>query len=273
MTVFVVLPVHNRIDMTLEFLDSLEAQAIEDPIEVVLIDDGSTDGSTQRVCRRPHRYPVHVLQGNGRLWWSGSVWKAMKWLRPKVSPRDWMFLANNDAILEPNCLKYLLETASAHPGSLVGGRSFEVWPDGTRYPVSSGFNFDTQTLRVNAIDGSKRGIFEVQALAGRGLLIPGSALPEVRMHPHLMPQHFADIALTSALRGKGRCLLVDHRAESTQIDRAGSAVELGENRRPSWNRRSALYIPGLVTFWWQQFPANKRTVLAFRLSRIAIQGR
>ena len=273
MTIFIVLPVHNRIDMTLEFLESLEGQDINDSIEVVIVDDGSTDGTTHRINERPNRFPIHTLNGNGKLWWGGSVWKAIKWLRPRVASEDWIFLANNDTILDRKCLAYLLETAQANLGSLVGGRSFEVWPDGTHHPVSSGFMIDTESLTVQALEGHVATVTNVDALAGRGLLIPATALAQARMHPHLMPQHFADIALTSQLRKAGHDLLVDHRAESRQIDRAGSAVELGDSPRPSLNKKSALYIPAMMSFWWQHCQPSQRPAIILKSVRIALLGR
>ena len=273
MTVFVVLPVHNRIEMTIQFLDSLESQSADEAIEVVVIDDGSSDGTSARLTQSQYPFPIHILHGNGQLWWGGSVWKASQWLRTRAQSSDWIFLANNDTILDHKCLGFSLETARTHPGALVGGRSFEIWPDGTHHPVSSGFTIDTRSLTVQAIDGELADVTSVDALAGRGLLIPAPALTRTRMHPRLMPQHFADVALTSTLRRTGYELFVDHRAESRQIDRAGSAVELGDSPRPSFNRKSSLYVPAVLTFWWQQHPPIKRPALLTKVLRIAIQGR
>ncbi len=41
------------------------------PFNVIVVDDGSTDGSYDWIS---NHYPqVHVLKGNGDLWWSGGM--------------------------------------------------------------------------------------------------------------------------------------------------------------------------------------------------------
>ena len=273
MTIFCVVPVHNRIEMTLKFLDSLDKQTVKEPISVLVVDDGSTDG-TERVLRdRNGKHHIHILTGTGDWWWGGSVWRAINDLRTKTQPDDWVFLANNDTILDPNYIRYLHETANQNDQSLVGGRSFEIWPDGTQHPVSSGFLIDHSSLSVLAIDGDFVGIREVDALAGRGILVPVSALARVSMQPRLMPQHFADLDLTSQAKPHGFRLLVDHRAESLQIDRASSALELGHKLKPSLKKPSPMFIPALTTFWWKQTPSASRLALPFKVLKRRAIGR
>jgi glycosyltransferase involved in cell wall biosynthesis len=48
--VTVIVPLHNHVDFIDECLDSLVAQ--DYPIQIVVVDDGSTDGSLDRVLRR-----------------------------------------------------------------------------------------------------------------------------------------------------------------------------------------------------------------------------
>ena len=264
MTIFCVVPVHNRLGMTLQFLDSLDQQTVHEPISVLIIDDGSTDGTAQSLRARAGHFPLNIITGNGNWWWGGSVWRAIQHLKTKAKSGDWVFLANNDTILDPDYLSYLHETASRNERTVVGGRSLEIWPDDTRHPVSSGFLIDRAALSVQAIDGHSSEIREVDALAGRGILIPFTALAGATMHPGLMPQHFADLNLTSQMKARGFTLLVDHRAESLQVDRASSALELGQQLRPSLDKSSPMYIPAIATFWWRQTSPAKRSALPIK---------
>ena len=264
MTIFCVVPVHNRIDMTLQFLDSLDKQTIQEPISVFIVDDGSTDGTAKALKNRAGLFPLHVLTGDGSWWWGGSVWRAIQHLKAIAQPKDWVFLANNDTILDPNYVTYLYESATENERSAVGGRSIEIWPDGTRHPVSTGFEIDPASLSVHAVDGNVNQIREVDALTGRGILIPYEALANVTMHPRLMPQHFADLNLTSQIRAQGFALLIDHRAESLEIDRASSALELGQRNKPSFNKASPMYVPALTTFWWKHTSPIQRLALPLR---------
>lgn len=267
MTIFAVVPVHNRVNLTLQFLDSLDAQDVDEEVHVLIIDDGSTDGTTKKIQQRVGRFPVTVIPGNGKLWWAGSVGKALKAIKWNVTQADWIYLGNNDTVLDPNHISYLLDTATSAPRTLVGARAFEMWPDGTEHPVSSGFMINRKMLEISAIPGNDDHIHQVDALSARGLLIPATALDSINIHPWLTPQHFADVSITSQLRKLGFTLKADHRAVSTQTDRAGSALELGATNRPSFDRKAPLFIPALVTFWWRQSNMKQKFTLPIEMLR------
>ncbi len=269
MRIFVVLPVHNRRVMTIGFLESLVEQSIDAELSVFIVDDGSTDDTVYEVeswAAHPGRdIRVTILRGDGNLWWAGAVQKALSRILGQLADNDWVYLGNNDTILDSHHLRFLAETATKFPLSLVGARSFEVWADGHRHPVSAGFQIDAVTLEATAIPGSAEGIMAVSALSGRGILIPARAARDIRMHPGLMPQHFADIAFTGDLRRRGYRLLVDHRAVSEQTARAGSSVEFRPRVGDVLHPRSSLYLPALVTYWWRESDWRLRCTLPFRL--------
>ena len=57
----VVIPTYNRMDVLPEVLAALEAQEEAPPFEVVVVDDGSTDGTSAWLASRSFRVPVEVL--------------------------------------------------------------------------------------------------------------------------------------------------------------------------------------------------------------------
>jgi glycosyltransferase involved in cell wall biosynthesis len=64
--VSVIVPVRNRRDLLAKLLDSLAAQTVEDH-EIVVVDDGSTDGSGDEARDRAAAgAPITVLDGGGR---------------------------------------------------------------------------------------------------------------------------------------------------------------------------------------------------------------
>ena len=258
MTIHVVVPVHNRIELTEQFLDSVDHQQTSQEVSVLLVDDGSADGTHDVVSKRVGRYATTVLTGTGSWWWAGSVRRALAYLSPKVKQQDFVYLGNNDTVLHSRHFEYLHDTASRYPKSLVGACSWEVWPDGSAHLVPGGFSIDINQLTVRVASGAVHVDQEFDALAGRGLLIPAEALPHVTFHERLMPQHFADITMTQGLRRKGFSLRVDPRATSRQIDRAGSAVEVNQTVLPSLDKKSALYLPALASFWWHVSPPAQR---------------
>ena len=67
-TIYIVIPVFNRLKFTKDCLDSLRKQSYGE-FKVIVVDDGSTDGTYQHL---KENYPeVIVLQGDGNLWWAG----------------------------------------------------------------------------------------------------------------------------------------------------------------------------------------------------------
>lgn len=263
MTIYVILPVHNRWDFTKQFVASLRAQSIEHPIHLVAVDDGSSDGTDQALASMADTTVVH---GDGSLWWAGCVQRALQTITPELREDDFVYLANNDTVLDAHHLAHLHATSLEHPDALIGSVSFEVWPDGHRHPVSCAFLIDSRHLETTNLPGDTVTLQEADALAGRGVLIPASAARRMRFDPRRRPQHFADLAMTADLRQQGFTLLVQPRATSTQLERAGSSVEFQPKLRDVFKRRSQLYLPALWSFWWEMSTGWDRVTLPVRFA-------
>lgn len=264
MTIFVVLPVHNRWNLTQQFLASLDAQTLPEgmSIHLVAVDDGSTDATAQEIAKRPG---ATVLTGRGDLWWGGSVAKAIEWVRPRLREEDFVYLANNDTVLDLHHLSMLWEAHERTGADLVGSISFEIWPGGERHPVTNAFHINRAELNVTNIPPDQLGSLSVDALAGRGLLLSSRAGRMLTMHPRLMPQHFADIAATSELVRQGMSVAVEVKATSTQLERAGSSVEFKPSLASVVSKRSSIYAPALLAFWWQALSPLDRVRLIWRM--------
>lgn len=64
--VSVVIPAHNRLPVLTEVLSALERQEGAPPFEVVVVDDGSADGTSEWLKSRSFRMPVKVLTQENR---------------------------------------------------------------------------------------------------------------------------------------------------------------------------------------------------------------
>jgi GT2 family glycosyltransferase len=261
MTISVILPVHNRLAFTKQFLASLQSQSINEPTHLVIVDDGSSDGTGEFLASLTD---TTVIRGDGTLWWAGSVQRALAQITPNMSDDDFVYLANNDTVLDPDHLAQLHATAMQYPDALIGSVSFEVWPDGHRHPVSCAFVIDSEHLETTNLPGNTKELHEADALAGRGVLIPADAARRMRLDPQRRPQHFADLAMTANLKRKGFALLVQPAATSTQLERAGSSVEFQPRLRDIFKRRSQLYLPALWSFWWEMSSGWERITLPVR---------
>ncbi|MGB0562787.1 MAG: glycosyltransferase family 2 protein [Spirulinaceae cyanobacterium] len=105
----VLLTCYNRKPQTLACLKALYAQTglQEQQITVYLVDDGSTDGTTEAVRSQ---YPeVKVIAGTGQLFWNGGMHLAFE--RALAQDYDGYIWLNDDTLLYPEAIATLLDTA------------------------------------------------------------------------------------------------------------------------------------------------------------------
>lgn len=94
----IVFPVFNALSFTERCLKHLEektslADAHKLAIDIVLVDDGSTDGTAEWVST--HCPDVKLIPGDGNLWWSGGMNKGIQYALHTLNA-DYILLWNND---------------------------------------------------------------------------------------------------------------------------------------------------------------------------------
>jgi glycosyltransferase involved in cell wall biosynthesis len=142
--VYVVVPFLNERWCLETFMESISAQS-RLPDRIVLVDDGSTDGSGEladrfseghprfSVLHRPARPPAR-----DRLAQAHEL-KAFQWAVEQLDP-DWDVVAKMDADLQlsPRAIETVEEALVADPGlGMAGFRLSEAGPDGTLAPLVS----------------------------------------------------------------------------------------------------------------------------------------
>ena len=82
-SIAVLMTVYNRKVKTLRCLDSLCSTVVpfqkDISVSVFLTDDGCSDGTADAIRERNYPIDIHILQGNGSLFWNGGMinsWKA-----------------------------------------------------------------------------------------------------------------------------------------------------------------------------------------------------
>jgi GT2 family glycosyltransferase len=110
--VAVVVPVHNRVSYTLRFLSELRRSDHPEAL-VVVVDDGSTDGTVELLA---DQYPdVIVLPGSGNLWWSGAANRGCRFALEKGAKLIVLFNNDNSAISD-NCVSELVRCVEVYEG-------------------------------------------------------------------------------------------------------------------------------------------------------------
>ena len=108
----VLLTCHNRVSLTLKCLNHLYGQSDLNKkfnIDVFLVDDGSTDGTSIEI---EHNYPsVNIIQGNGNLFWNRGMhtaWNAAIESKQDFNAYLWL---NDDTFLVPIGISIMLNAA------------------------------------------------------------------------------------------------------------------------------------------------------------------
>ncbi len=196
MTVFVLIPIFNRLHYTQRVIQHLRAQTCVRDIRIVVIDDGSSDGSKDFLAEQND---VTILEGNGSLWWGGAIDLGLRHVLPAASADDYVLFLNNDTWFSPDYLDALIRVSRNAGGAAVGSVIHEEQRDDPL--VSIGPRIDINRVAVWDILAelpmherkNPKPVYEVDALSGRGTLYPvGLFKAHGGMRPHLLPHYMAD---------------------------------------------------------------------------------
>jgi GT2 family glycosyltransferase len=208
----VVFPVHNRREITLQCLRSLsriESKNLD--IHVVMVDDGSTDGTSEVVGKE---FPeVEIIKGDGNLWFTEGTNVGVR-AALKHNP-DYVLMMNDDQVFDSKFLKYMVETAEKYPRSVVGSllllwdvphKLFQVAPSWDT--LKGGWqHWEQQTVWT-----IPKKTWQVEIIVGNCVLVPTAAIREAGLMDSRRYPNCGDAEYTPRLRKKGWTLLIDPRA-------------------------------------------------------------
>lgn len=110
---------HNRKEETIRCLKFVCNQQLSNSfkLDVFLVDDGSTDGTSEKVSQL---YPnVNILLGNGELYWNGGM--RLAFYEAMRKDYDYYLWLNDDTHLFSNAVRQLLECSKANPKKIIVG--------------------------------------------------------------------------------------------------------------------------------------------------------
>lgn len=132
--VFIIILNYNGKDILLDCLDSVYKLKYPN-LEVVVVDNNSSDGSFLSARQRFSRF--HFIKNSKNLGFAGGNNVAIRWVLEKMA--DYIFLLNNDALIEKDSLKKMIELAEKDekggvfsPVIYEGKNKGKVWFSGGR---------------------------------------------------------------------------------------------------------------------------------------------
>jgi GT2 family glycosyltransferase len=212
--IFVIIPVHNRREYTLECLHGLLNQTY--PVEeVIVVDDGSNDNTADAIAEK---YPqVTILQGDGNLWWVGSANKGLEYALSRMSEDDYVLMLNNDLVIDEDYIGNLVNAAVQFPNAIIGSvvslqdDRTAIWSGGIRTNWWTGAREKINQGR--SLDMFERGHVEkTSILTGRGVLFPANVYADVGIYSNRFIQYGGDTELPRRASLNGWELLVSYDA-------------------------------------------------------------
>jgi GT2 family glycosyltransferase len=276
--VSVVIAVHNDWKCTRQCLKAL-AQVTYRNFEIILVDDGSTDGTAENTARFFPR--VRLLFGDGNLWWSGSMNLGIQDALSQMA--DYVMILNNDVLVSPNTVDMLVKCAQEHKNSIVGSliyradQSDVIWCAGgeLRWPWPG----EIMLGNGEKDRGQYNGVRQVEWMPGMGTLIPREILIKLNFYDaNHMPQYIADADFT--LRAGKLAYKVMVTSDSkiyNNVENTGG-IPIGR-QRIKWRQfisiftslRSPEYFPARTRFIFRHCP-KKWLIPAFFIRYLRLVG-
>lgn len=242
-------------------LRALDRQTFQD-FEVIIVDNGSTDGSLELIDRE--QAGLTVLELGRNTGFAGANNRGAE-----IAKGEWLALLNSDAFPDPDWLEQLMIAAERHPDAFFSSHQYcyhtpEIM-DGTGdmlAPSGRAWRRDYQapeTLATNHTD-------EVFGACAAASLYRRNHFEEVGGFDEDYFCHFEDVDLSFRLRLAGyHCIHAVHAV----VYHVGSATAGGELsnfalyqgfRNSVWTYVKCMPGPLLRRYWWRHVMQNLREI-------------
>jgi GT2 family glycosyltransferase len=212
----IIIPVHNSLAYTQNALMALynalrKANDQSWKFEVIVVDDGSSDGTGSWI--REHYPQIHLLTGNGSLWWSGSINLGMKYAVDELGS-DYILWWNNDIFpAEDYFLNLISLVGNATEPIVYGSKIYMaekpeiIWSYGGMFHRRWGHSYMPDSGQP---DGPELKVpREADWLAGMGTLLPIEVVNNTgSLNQRDFPQYHGDLDYTLRAKRAGYKVVV-----------------------------------------------------------------
>jgi len=180
--VYIIIPVHNRKEITLKCLDALQQNGDLDKYCIVVVDDGSTDSTSEAI---KSLYPdVIILTGDGNLWWTGAIAMGMKYAYERDA--EYFIWLNNDCLVSSNVFDTLVVFCQNNPSSIIGSQGREI-----QNPKNISFGGKNKYgISYRIINCPHDQIIQCDLLSGNLVCISRSVVKKIGYPEHKLVPHY-----------------------------------------------------------------------------------
>jgi Predicted glycosyltransferases len=212
----ILIPVHNALKYTNEALVNLKSEitgsnwSLNETIYIVVIDDGSTDGTANWI--KEHHSDIELCYGDGNLWWSGAINAGAKHAFNGLNCTH-VLLWNNDILTGPDYFSNLYNIIqNGNTSSVFGSKIYVknenlIWFMGGIFSPCSGQKW---MIGHKLPDSEKfNQITECDWLTGMGTVVHKSVIEKIGYwDQENFPQYHGDSDFTFRAKKEGFKLIV-----------------------------------------------------------------
>lgn len=233
----IVIPVYGQFAHTLACLRALAAHPPGAPFEVIVVDDGSTDETPERLPQvEGLRY--HRRAANGGFIAACNDGAAL-------ARGQYLVLLNNDTVPQPGWLDALLATFANHPGAgLVGAQL--LYPDGRLQEAGGAVFADGSTWNIgrfgDPMDPRWSYLRDTGYVSGAAIAIPRQLFLDVGgFDTRYAPAYYEDTDLAFAVRAAGHRVLYQPAARVVHDEGTTSGTDLLGGAKAAQVRNRAVF--------------------------------
>lgn len=187
--IYVITAVHNRYKITEKFIDVLLKQSYKD-ITLILVDDGSTDGTDKMALSKMPN--TQIIYGNGNLWWGGALHKAYLWVKKNLNNKrdDYVMFANDDTEFDEDYIERAIKILRSREKTLLTGCGISK-QSGKQVDGAIDFHYSTTSCPLSKNSYGN-------CASTRNLFFRVNDFFEIGgFHPFLLPHYASDYEWTS----------------------------------------------------------------------------
>jgi GT2 family glycosyltransferase len=200
-SVYVLIPAYNRREITLRCLNNLKNQEVLNEYCVVVIDDGSTDGTSEVI---ENQFPeVLLIKGNGKLWWTGAISAGME-LAHKMKAEYFIWM-NDDTFPTPGTLQLMVEKCSQNVDLITCAQCYSE--SEFQHPTYGGHK--KKFMKVLLFHTPLEELSLCDCMSGNLVCFPISVVNKIGLPPSKkLPHNMADVVYTWTAKKAGFKLIV-----------------------------------------------------------------
>lgn len=194
-----IIPSFNRKEQLKETYDQLISQTYKN-IKIIIINDGSSDGTLEYLNSIDNEN-LHIINGDGNLWWGKSINEGFKYVLETASNEDFVLLLNDDIYFDNNLLSNFLNDLSKYKSpTILGAYQADTL---TKSATHLGYKVDFLKTRITPLLSCDDDI-NIGALPARGLFFTIKTLKSIGLiNTFLFRQAVGDLEFTARALEKG----------------------------------------------------------------------